>query len=39
MVFGQSILLYLQLYFIYYKSGCERRQISEPSKIMCVVSF
>jgi hypothetical protein len=38
-VFGQCILLYLQLYFIYYKSGCGRRQIAEPPKIMCVVSF
>jgi hypothetical protein len=29
----------LQLYLIYYKSGCGRRQIAEPPKIMCVVSF
>jgi hypothetical protein len=38
-VFGQCILLYLQLYFIYYRSGCGRRQVAEPPKIMCVVSF
>ena len=38
-VFGQYILLYLQLYLIYYRFGCGRRQVAEPSKIMCVVSF
>ena len=38
-VFGHCMLLYLQQYFIYYKSGCGRRQIAEPPKIMCVVSF
>jgi hypothetical protein len=39
MVLGQCILLYLELYLIYYKSlyGC--RQVAEPPKIMCVVSF
>ena len=39
MVLGQCILLYLQLYLIYYKSLCERRQVVEPPKIMSVVSF
>ena len=37
-VFGQCILLYLQLYLIYYRSGCGRRQVVEPPKIMCVIS-
>ena len=32
------MLLYLQQYLIYYRSGCERRQITEPPKIMCSVS-
>jgi hypothetical protein len=36
-VFGQYILLYLQLYLIYYGSGCGRRQIAEPPKIMCFI--
>jgi hypothetical protein len=37
-VFGQCILLYLQLYLIYYRSGCGCRQVVEPPKIMCVIS-
>ena len=36
-MFGQCILLYLQLYLIYYGSGCGRRQIVELSKIMFFV--
>ena len=36
-MFGQYILLYLQLYLIYYGFGCERRQIAEPPKIMCFI--
>jgi hypothetical protein len=38
MLFGHCMLLYLQQYLIYYKSGCGRRQIAEPPKIMCSVS-
>jgi hypothetical protein len=34
-VFGLCILLYLQLYLIYYGSRCGRRQVAEPPKIMC----
>ena len=38
-MFGQCILLYLQLYLIYYRSRCGRRQIAEPPKIMCFVFY
>ena len=38
-VFGQYILLYLQLYLIYYRSGCKCRQVAELLKIMCVISI
>jgi hypothetical protein len=38
-VFGQCILLFLQLNLIYYRSGCGRRQIAEPPKIMFVICF
>ena len=37
-VFGHCMLLYLQQYLIYYRSGCRRRQIAKPPKIMCSVS-
>jgi hypothetical protein len=37
MVFGKYILLCLQLYLIYYGSGCGHRQIAEPPKIICFV--
>ena len=37
-VFGQCILIYLQLYLIYYRFGCGRRQVAEPPKIMLVIS-
>ena len=36
-MFGQCILLCLQLYLIYYRSECERRQIAEPPNIMFVI--
>jgi hypothetical protein len=36
-LFGQCILLGLQLNLIYYGSGCGRRQIAEPPKIMFVI--
>ena len=39
MVLDQCILLYFQLYLIYYKSLYERRQVAESLKIMCVASF
>ena len=38
-MFGQYILLCLQLYLIYYISECGHRQIAEPLKIMCFVFY